>query len=194
MWSVGINQTTSIIFEAPVFENGYGFDKISVGFLCFTPVVAVCIGQLFGHFFNDFIANRYIRIHEGRFQSEVRLITSYIAFALMVPGIVLVGQALRHHLPYVAVVMGWGMYVCGCMISSVSVTAYAVDAYPSASGEVAGFINFARLIGGFSVGYFQEPWGQKIGYDASFGTQAALIGVGQLIIVLLHIFGSKLRK
>jgi hypothetical protein len=70
----------------------------------------------------------------------------------MVPGIVLVGQSLAKHINYGVIVVGWGMYVIGRMVASVAVTAYALDSYPTGSGKVSGFINFARIIGGFSVG------------------------------------------
>lgn len=109
------------------------------------------------------------------------------------PGLILVGQALQHHLSWVVVAFGWGMYVAGVMIASVPVMAYALDSYPNAPGEVSAWINFARVIGGFSVGYFQEQWGLKAGFDVSFGIQAAIVGAAALIILGLQIGGEKLR-
>jgi hypothetical protein len=153
----------------------YGFSDRSVGFLSFTPVVAVCIGELFGHFFNDYLSSWYIRLHRGLFKPESRLVSNYIAAFFMIPGLVLVGKAPAKHLNYSAIVMGWGLFVFGCMVASVAVTAYALDSYPTGSGEVSGFINSARTVGGFSVGYFQQLWGAQVGFDASFGTQAALV-------------------
>ncbi len=194
MWAVGINQTSSILFATPVEFGGYGFSNRSVGFLFFTPVVAVCLGETFGHFFNDYLSARYIRTHRGHFKPEARLVSNYVAAFLMVPGIVLVGQALANHLNYGAIVMGWGMYVFGCMIASVAVTAYALDSYPNGSGEVSGFINFARIIGGFSVGYFQQPWGENEGFNVSFGIQAVLIVVGLSVLIFVHIFGPRMRR
>jgi hypothetical protein len=183
MWAVGINQTSALLFATPVTAGGYGFSVLSVGYLYFTPIVAVCIVELFGHFFNDFVANQYTRTHNGNFKPEARLVPSYIAATFIIPGIILIGQALTKHLHYAAIIVGWGMYVFGCMIASVAVTAYALDAYPTGSGEVFAFINLARLVGGFAVGYFQQPWGNKLGYDVSFGTQAGLIGAGLCIII-----------
>ena len=152
MWSVGINSTSAILFSLPPTEGGYGFSPRSVGFLFFAPVIATILGEVFGHFFNDFVASRYIRKHKGIFVPEARLLPIYVAGCLMVPGLVLIGQALSQHLSWVALAFGWGMYVFGAMLSSVAITAYALDAYPSAPGEVAALINLARLLGGFSVG------------------------------------------
>lgn len=64
-----------------------------------------------------------------------------------------------------------GMYVFGVMMASVGITAYVLDCYPAGSGEVSSFMNFARTIAGFTVGYFQAPWGAAQGYDVSFGIQ-----------------------
>lgn len=152
MWAVGINQTSSILFSIPVAEGGYGFSQNVVGYIFFAPVVGVALGEVFGHFFNDFIATRYIRKHNGIFIPEARLSPIYLSAIFMVPGLVLIGQALFHHLHWAAIVLGWGMFVFGYMVATVAVTAYALDSYPTASGEVSALINLARLLGGFSVG------------------------------------------
>lgn len=193
MWSVGINITTSILFETPQELGGYGFSSKAVGFLYFTPIVAVVIGEMFGHYFNDFMANRYIATHQGRFEPEVRLWTCYIALIPMIPGLVLVGQGLHHHLHWAVLVVGWGVYVFGVMTASVAVTTYLLDSFQTASGEVAGYLNFARVVAGFSVGYFQMPWGLKVGYDKSFGTQAAIVGAALIVLFLIQRYGKRLR-
>ena len=193
MWAVGINQTSSILFATPVTEGGYGFSEKAVGFLFFTPIIAVCLGEVFGHFVNDFLANRYVKTHGGLFKPEARLPPIYFAAFFAVPGLVIIGQALQKHFSWVAIVFGWGMYVFGYMIMSVAITAYALDSYPTGSGEVSSLINFARLIGGFSVGYFQLAWGLKSGFDVSFGVQAALVAAAVMIIPVLHVYGPRMR-
>ncbi|OCL04421.1 MFS general substrate transporter [Glonium stellatum] len=190
MWAVGINITSTILLETPVVAGGYGFSSKGVGFLYFTPLVAVSLGEGFGHFFNDWIANRYVRKHDGIFKPEARLITNYIAAAFMIPGLIVVGQTLQKHLNYVGIIIGWGMYVFGVMLATVAITAYSLDSYPTASSEVSGLLNFSR---GFSVGYFQQPWGAKSGYSLSFGIQAIIVAVAITIIAILQTFGGKLR-
>jgi hypothetical protein len=193
MWSIGINITSSILFATPEEDGGYGFNSKAVGFLYLTPIVGVSLGEFFGHFFNDFLANRYIRTHHGIFKPEARLWTNYIATFFMVPGLIIVGQALEKHLHYWVIVVGWGMYVFGLMLASVAITTYALDSYPTRSGEVSCFLNFARVGGGFTVGYFQQPWGEKDGYGVSFGVQAVLVGSAFAILICLHIFGATMR-
>lgn len=131
--------------------------------------------------------------NNGIFRPEARLYPIYFAVALMVPGLVLVGQALQLHLHWVALAFGWGIYVVAIMIASVAITAYALDSYPTTSGEVSSLINLARIIGGFTIGYFQLNWGLKSGFDVSFGIQAAIVASSIIIIICLHIWGEKLR-
>ena len=152
MWAVGINQTSAILFATPTIAGGYGFSQNAVGYLFFAPILGVILGEVFGHFVNDWIAAQYIRKHQGVFMPETRLKPVYLAGAFMVPGLVLIGQALHHHLHWIAIVFGWAMFVFGCMVASVAITAYAVDSYPNAAGEVSALINLFRLLGGFSVG------------------------------------------
>lgn len=193
MWSIGINITSSILFATPKEFGGYGFNSKAIGFLYLTPIVGVALGEFFGHFFNDILANRYIRTHHGIFNSEARLWTNYIATLLMIPGIIIVGQALEKTLHYSAIVVGWGMYVFGLMLASVAITTYALDSYPTRSGEVSCFLNFARVGGGFTVGYFQQSWGSRDGYGVSFGIQAMLVGLAFVILICLHRFGATMR-
>ena len=193
MWAVGLNQSAVILFATLKVEGGYGLSIKGIGFLFFAPVVAVIIGELFGNFANDAIAARYVQRHGGEFKPEARLPSVYVSSLLIVPGLVLVGQALRKHLTVVAIIFGWGMYVCGYMIQTVGITAYALDSYPNAPGEVSALIGFARLIGGFSVGYFQLDWAKRSGFDGSFGAQAGIAAAGFCIIPVLHIYGPSMR-
>lgn len=125
MWAVGINITSSINFSIPRAAGGYGLSLTSISVLYLTPIIALIIGEFIGHFLNDFVANRYVRKHNGLFKPEARLSPFFLAAFLMIPGLVIVGQALARQLNIGAVVMGWGMYVVGVMISSVAITSFA---------------------------------------------------------------------
>ncbi|CRK31560.1 hypothetical protein BN1708_015975 [Verticillium longisporum] len=178
-------------YYKPVYHYGYSFT--SLGYLYFSPIVGVIFGEVFGHYINDWIAQRYVRKHNGVFEPEARLYMIYLAAIPMIGGLVLLGQALDRHLSVAAVIMGWGLHSFGIMLTSVAVSAFVLDSYPTAPAEVSGWSNFARAIGGFSVGYFQQPWGAKVGFDGSFGTQAGVVAFGVIIVGIVHKYGHSLR-
>lgn len=72
-WAIGINVTASILFAAPREAGGYGYGYTSLGYLYFTPIAGILIGELVGHYGNDWIQKWYIRRHNGTFEPEARL-------------------------------------------------------------------------------------------------------------------------
>ncbi|KAF9517578.1 hypothetical protein BS47DRAFT_509296 [Hydnum rufescens UP504] len=143
MWVVGINTTLSLFLNPPP-PRGYGFSGTAISLFYFTPMIAVVIGETFGHFFNDWLANRYISRHHGLFEPEARLWTIYIGEVLMIPGLIGVGFSLQDHTHWAVLAVSWALYVCGTMVVTTSITAYALDAYPGASGEVSSWLNASR--------------------------------------------------
>jgi hypothetical protein len=53
-WVVGINTTLSIFLQ-PV----YGFGPKQIGYFYFTPIIAVVIGEIVGHWLHDIFAKQY---------------------------------------------------------------------------------------------------------------------------------------
>ena len=54
-------------------------------------------------------------------------------------------------------------------------------------------MNLARIMLGFSVGYYQAEWGASAGFNVSFGIQAAIVAAAYLVIVVLQIWGRQIR-
>ncbi|KAG8163464.1 hypothetical protein KVR01_006761 [Diaporthe batatas] len=156
-WAIGINLSAALLFTTPEQFGGYGFSSTSLGYLYFTPIVGIILAEIVGHYLNDWIQRWYIKTHNGIFEPEARLYILYISAPFYVCGLVLTGFALEDHLPHAAVILGWGIYSFGIMLSSVAGTSYVTDAYPGIPSEVAAWINFGRVVGGFAIGFYQEP-------------------------------------
>lgn len=177
----------------PQAAGGYGTSSLGLGYVYFTPIVGAIVGEIFGNYFNGMLARRYVDRHKGLFEPESRLYALYVAYVVMMAGLVLVGLALEQHLQIVAVVFGWGMVSFSIMVDSVVVTAYAMDSYPKIPCELNCWLGFARAIGGFSIGYYQQPWANKVGAAASFGTQAGIVGVAVFLTIFLQMKGQYFR-
>lgn len=157
-------------------------------------MVAVILGEIAGHWLYDTIANLNARRNNGRVEPESRLYAIWVAMPFMVAGLILMGFAMQRQYHYMLTALGWGLYVFGVMMVTVSINSYALDAYPEASGEVAAWINFGRCTGGFIVSYFMVEWAQKQGTVRQMGTMCGIVGAAFILIILpLQAFGKKLR-
>lgn len=58
MWVVGINQTAVILVSQPASQGGYAFGELATGYLYFSPVIGVLVGEVAGHWGNDVSLDR----------------------------------------------------------------------------------------------------------------------------------------
>lgn len=54
-------------------------------------------------------------------------------------------------------------------------------------------LNFTRVLFGFTVVLYQTKWGEAIGTDWSFGTQAMICGLVFGLIPIMQMYGKKWR-
>jgi len=193
-FGIGINVTNAVFLGSPP-PFGYGFSQYAIAGAYATPMVAVLIGELIGHFANDAIMHVTTRRNNGVFEAESRLWACYIAMPLYICGFVVLGAAFQKHLSVGALVMGWGIAEVAIMVNTVAVYAYTNDCFPKHQGEISALLNLARVLGGFSVAYFQVPWALKHGALQTFGCEAAIVaGLFVFIVPTLQLTGRMLRE
>jgi len=135
------------------------------------------------------------RRNHGVFEAESRLWACYIGTPLYICGFVVLGAAFQKHLSVGALVMGWGTSAVGVMVNTVAVYAFANDCFPKHQGEISSLLNLARMMGGFSVAFYQVPWAKKHGALQTLGCEAAVVG-GLFIFIVptLQLTGRTLRR
>lgn len=79
---------------------------------CLIPIVGVSVSELFNHFFNDFLSNRYIWKHDGILKREIRLWINYVATFFTISGLTIVSQVVKKHLPLLGHRHGMGNVRC----------------------------------------------------------------------------------
>jgi MFS family permease len=120
MWSIGVNVSLPL-FVYPPPPIGYGFSSLTIALLYIGPMLATVIGETFGHFFNDWIANDYIRRHHGVYQPETRLWMTYISTAFMAGGLIFIGFVFENLMGFYVIEAAWGIYLFGMLTSVVAV-------------------------------------------------------------------------
>ncbi|KAI5849177.1 major facilitator superfamily domain-containing protein [Tricharina praecox] len=193
MWTVGLNGTLISYLVPTVSKGGYGFDTVGLGLIYFAPIVAIILGELFGHFFNEALQNRSIRRNQGIFKPEDRLWGLYHASPLMTLGLILVGFSLERHWHWSVVAVTWGLFVFAAMTSTVVISAYVLDCFPEQSAITAALLNFSRVFFGFLAPIFQKTWSNKVGADWSFTTQGFICLLALLLVITVQRFGKNWR-
>ncbi|KIM88318.1 hypothetical protein PILCRDRAFT_3335 [Piloderma croceum F 1598] len=193
-FGIGVNVTQAVFLGSPP-PVGFGLTPFAVSGLYGTPIIATLIGELIGRYLNDWIMDVSIRRNKGVHEAESRLWACYLAVVLYVSGFVVLGAAFQQKLSIGAVIMGWGISVVAIMINTVAIYAYSNDCFPKRQGEISALVNLGRILGGFSVAYFQVPWATKYGALQTLGVEAAIVvGLFFLVIPVLQLKGRYLRE
>jgi hypothetical protein len=94
---------------------------LTIALLYIGPMIASVIGELFGHFFNDWLANSYIKRHHGIYQPETRLWMTWISTAFMVGGLIFIGFVFEELMGFYIIEVAWGIYLFGMITAVVAV-------------------------------------------------------------------------
>jgi MFS family permease len=190
MWTIGIVSTISQFVKPPprLFSN------VATALIFLAPMVGTILAEFWGHWFNDFIAIRYIRSHNGVFKPEVRLLGVYIPWLIGIGGLVLFGQSLQHNLHWVALAFGWGMNCFSTLGSTTAISAYFLDVMPQHAALTSAWLNAFRTIGGFTVVYFNVQWVAHNGPAITFGCQAAIVAFFIVSIIVTQLKGASWRQ
>jgi hypothetical protein len=155
--------------------------------------VAAILGEVLGHWLHDMAGRWYMKRHNGVLEPEARLLVIYFSTPFIISGLILLGFCLENGYHYMITSLAWGLYVFGIMITTVAIASYNLDSYPEGSGEVGSWLNQSRTLGGFTISYVQVRWAKASGTERSFGIQAAVCVAVFAIIVILQIYGKRMR-
>lgn len=189
-WVIGINVTFSQLVRAPP----YSFNQTDEALSWIAPMIGALIGELSGHYLNDWICNLYVQAHSGRYKIENRLWGAYIPFILGCTGLILYGQTLEHVYHWILLLVAWAFVVFAMIATTTVVSTYALECFPDHAALAASIINFWRTTGGFCVVYFQFKWIDSSGAANAFGCQAGILAFAFLAgIISTQIFGRSWR-
>ncbi|KAF2396118.1 MFS general substrate transporter [Trichodelitschia bisporula] len=190
MWTIGLVSTMTQFVKPPP----YLFSDTAVAMLFFAPMIGTLIAEVWGHWFNDFLFERHVRLHGGTYSPENRLWGVYPPWILGMAGLVLFGQTLQHHLSWVGLAFGWALNCFSTLGTTVAISAYILDVFPAHAALASAWINTFRTIGGFCVVYFQMKWVAASGPAMTFGLQAVIVAAFIGPVVLTQVKGAAWRR
>ena len=142
---------------------------------------------------HDAVGDFYAR-RPGHIDPEAWLIIAYPATLLLFVALLVIGYALENTWHYMILAVFSCVQCIGVMIFTTAINAYLLDCYPEGSGEVGAWITASRNWSGFMATYIQITWVTSAGPAKAFATQAGITIATVLILVVLQLYGKKLRK
>lgn len=139
-WVIGVNVTISLLVTPPPYA--WSFQKQALSWLA--PLIGALIGEVWGHWFNDFLQRTYIRKHNGAYVLENRLWGAYAPTIIGMTGLILYGQSFQNTLHWMVILVAWAMIAFSMIAGTTAVSAYCLDAFPHHSSLVASIINMWR--------------------------------------------------
>jgi len=144
--SITVTTITQFIKPPP-----YSLNDTDASLFYLAPIVGSIVGELWGHWFNDFLCNRYIRTHDGKYEPENRLWGAYPGAILAIASLVLYGQTLQHTLPVIGLAAAWAIMAFAQVSSTTAISAYALDCFPHHAALASSWINFWRTTGMYPI-------------------------------------------
>jgi MFS family permease len=125
----------------------YSLSDTAASLFYLAPIVGSIVGELWGHWFNDFLCKRYLRKHNGKYEPEDRLWGTYIGFGFSVSALVLYGQTLAKQLPVIGLAAAWALESFAAQSIVTAINAYVLDSFPGQAAGVSSWFNFWRTTG-----------------------------------------------
>ena len=188
VWIIGVNATISIWLTSI-----YKFTPYNLGMFYFSPIVGSLLGTVVGHWLHDVVGKLYMRRHNGVITPEARFLIIWLATPLMAASILVLGFALQHTWPVIAIAIFVATYIAGIMIATTGLNAYLLNAYPEGSDELGAWINVGRTLGGFMATYIEIEWVEKSRLVKVFGARTGITAAAGLIILFLGLYGKRIR-
>ena len=164
----------------------------SIGLLNVAPLVALCIGTLFGGVGADYLTNRARRLR-GEANPEARLPIMIFAGIISPVGFIIIGVGLQNNLHWISVAIGIGMSAFGITAGANVLLTYCVDVYAKYAAQISVTVNVFKNVLGFGLSYSTVVWYESSGPLRMDATMAGLVWFAYILVIPLYFYGKRLR-
>jgi hypothetical protein len=194
-WSVAVQTFLSVFLQEPLIAGGYAFSPKRNAAFTFTQWVAIAVAQLYGHFVNDRLPLMICKRNGGKWHPEYRLHSLWFPILFTYPiGLGIFGACLHNHWHYMVLAFAVFLITFSGVSGIAPCVNYIIEALsPALANEATAAMNLYRLVFGISITFFLFPWAAAVGVQWVFGMMAFFTIVAFGAIVLVMVFGPKLR-
>jgi MFS family permease len=182
-----------LVSTNPYYSPIYRADELLV---TFTQWVGVFVAQAYTYFVNDRLPLAICARRGGKWRAEYRLHSLWVPVLIVYPiGLGLFGASLFYHWHYMVLALGVFLITFAGVAGVPACVNYIVEAFSTDyANEATSIMNFYRLVFGIALNFFLFPWADAVGVNWCFGMMAFFTIFVFLFIVVVMIYGEKLRE
>ncbi|KAF8589740.1 MFS multidrug transporter [Ramaria rubella] len=189
--SVLLNQ-----FCLQIFGMKFGLGPGQIGLQMLAPMIGAMLGELFAGRGSDAFVNWRTK-RTGIRIPEYRLSCVYPGFVLSIVGVVVWGIQLQNATPGVWNItpdVGSAVALFGQQIVATVCTTYAIESHLSETASVTAFVACFRQLFAFLAPFYLGNTVTNLGTAKAVGVLSSIMGIGLLMMVACHIWGSTWRN
>lgn len=181
-------------FDPPI-SLGYGFDPQETSYWYFSAWIGAILAVGYGLLVNDWLPLWFYKRNNSVWQPEYRLQTAWLPGLILGPvGCGLFSASVFYHLHVGVLALGECLIVFAAVASVPPGMNYLVEVFKLYNQEVGAVMNVYRIIFTIPLQFFYAPWVARIGVNWVWCTAAFLSLFAFGLVVILMVFGPRIRK
>ncbi|KAI0021455.1 major facilitator superfamily domain-containing protein [Xylariomycetidae sp. FL0641] len=178
---------------ATAFQTAYGFEAWQVGLCFIAAIIGSLVGIPAGGVLGDKVADWFTKRNGGIREPEMRLPGMMLCLLSTPLSLILYGEGIANGRHWMCPTIGLGLLNFSITQGTNICLVYVIDAYRPIAGEITLTVMGFKSLFGFLLSFYTNPWIDEIGYEASFGTMAAIAAFILLMWIPLFFYGKAIR-
>ncbi|MCJ1401853.1 hypothetical protein MMC11_005070 [Xylographa trunciseda] len=189
---IAMNALTPVWLQNPREASGYGFTIQQNAAFTFFHWLGLLLALVYGHALNDYLPLA-LSARRNTWKPEYRLHSLWIVVCMPI-GLGLFGAALRYHLSWGVLAVGWVLVTVGSLSVVPVAVNYICECFPDYPAEVGIVMGAYRLGFGLTISFFINPWVGAVDVGWAYGMMACLTVATFSFVLLLAWKGEALRR
>ncbi|KAE8246505.1 hypothetical protein A4X13_0g5755 [Tilletia indica] len=185
----------AVLLPEEFLRPPFSYTPVIIGTLFLAVLVGAIPGKFLGGWAADITVTSLTRRSKHGRQPELRMPALVIPISALFIGGILFGDGLQREKGWVESTVGLGLFYFGVASAQGVVQTYLVECDLPRAGSTITLYNLIKHVFGFAGPFFIPKWAVSHGIRTSFIIQGVItLGSGILLVVVLMIFGRRIRR